>query len=243
MEKWQGIGIAIVFTVMVFGTLFYLRRKKLAERLNNLGGGGGATAWKTETFNRNRTSIISKFDFPMPVQTRTAGGALVMREAAPDRTYEQVYLDAIERGINRTLAKTENKGYQNYRKISDFRIAIVADTIADSAGDLCIKTKVIQGWAGTDFDKGGFMTIAGIVLGLEDGALEQPCIFIGDGNTPEFIEETISNEVEHYQAYFNDKKFFDETKFVHSHPMYPELNKAVSFFGAVKKKALGCVTG
>jgi len=129
----------------------------------------------------------------------------------------------IDAGIDIFLESTAKLGYTAYRSHRDFQFVLLSDIDRDSEGNPAIKLRLDPGnpWIGTEYDKGGYMTVAGLVLGLGDRILTDPMTFLPlNAERGAYLVESVANECEHIGAFFNDRALYEETSRVHSHPIY-----------------------
>ena len=139
------------------------------------------------------------------VSTRTPQGALVYAVNRPNTKM----LDAIDNGLTDLFAVAEENGYRRRLNYSDYTIFIAkADRTQNKdknySPDIAIGAAQ---YAGTDFDQGGFIYAAGMVLGYN------PCAFVFAEHTKNFerVSEVVRYEGEHLVLYHNDRRLYKQT--------------------------------
>lgn len=161
-----------------------------------------------QTERQNRTIIneavrISGDSFPVFVQTPM--GVRVYAVKQPSATV----LNAIDTGLTDLFALARKNNYRKRTNYSDYTIFIAkADRTKDSAGryspDIAVPANQ---YAGTDYDQGGFIYAAGMVLAYN------PCAFLIAEHTKDFnrISNVVGYESEHIILWHNDRRRFNET--------------------------------
>ena len=144
------------------------------------------------------------------VATRTQKGVYVYAVTRPSSSV----LAAIDRGLDDLFAVARKNNYYKRLNYSDYSVFIArADRTKDYQGQYSpdIQIPVYQ-YAGTVFDKGGYMYAAGMVISLD------PCAFIIAEHTKDLerVSNVVRYEGEHLVLYHNDRKRFDATA-DHSH--------------------------
>jgi hypothetical protein len=144
------------------------------------------------------------------VSVRTPQGANVYAVSKPSA----LVLKAIDQGLTDLFAVARKNGYSRRLNYSDYSVYIGrADRTTDYQGQYSpdIQIPVAQ-YAGTVFDKGGYMYAAGMVISLD------PCAFVMAEHTKDFqrISNVVRYEGEHLVLYHNDRPRFEATK-DHSH--------------------------
>lgn len=139
------------------------------------------------------------------VSTRTPNGATVYAVKKPSAAV----LNAIDRGLSDLFAVARKNRYRNRLNYRDYTIFIgKADHDKDSAGQYSPDIAVPSAqYAGSVYDKGGFIYAAGIVVALN------PCSFMIAEHTKNFerISNVVRYEGEHLVLYHNDRRRFSET--------------------------------
>ncbi len=137
--------------------------------------------------------------------SRTPNGAAVYSASRPSSKM----LTAIDKGLTDLFAVARKNRYRKRLNYSDYSIYIGnADRTKNSANeyspDIAIGTAQ---YAGSVYDQGGFMYVAGMVLATE------PCSFLVAEHTKNFerVSEVVRYEGEHLVLYHNDRKRFNET--------------------------------
>jgi hypothetical protein len=150
-----------------------------------------------------RAQNISGDSFPF--KTTTPKGAIIYGAKKPSKAI----LNAIDKGLSDLFAVSRKNGYREHLNYSDYLIFIAKpDRLTDSDGHYIPNFKVPLGqYAGTDYDKGGFMYAAGIVLSNSPSAF-----MVADNEKKlEQISEVVRFEGEHLVLYHNDRKRYNET--------------------------------
>ena len=157
---------------------------------------------------QNRTVLaearrISGDSFTFTV--RTPMGASVYGVSRPTKKT----LDAIDVGLMELFAVARSNRYKKRLNYSDYTIYIAkADRTKDFQNNYSPDIAVgAAQYAGSVYDKGGFIYAAGIVVALD------PCAFMIAEHTKDFqrVSEAVRNEGEHLVLYQNDRKRFSET--------------------------------
>jgi hypothetical protein len=140
-----------------------------------------------------------------PVKTKTGKGAIVYGVKTPNKAM----LDAIDQGLNDLFTVSRKNGYRSHLNYSDYTVFIARpDRLNDSDGNYIPNFKVPLGqYAGSDYDRGGFMYAAGIVLS------NSPSAFMVAENEKklEQVSEVVRFEGEHLVLYHNDRQRYNQT--------------------------------
>lgn len=151
----------------------------------------------------NKAQSVSGDRFNFSV--RTPRGARVYAVNQPNaRT-----LSAIDSGLQNLFAIARKNGYNRNLTYSDYTIFIArADRTRDSAGNYSpgIAVGAAQ-YAGSEYDKGGYIYAAGMVLGFNPAAF---VIAEHTGNT-QGIMDIVRYEGEHIVLYHNDRRLYNRT--------------------------------
>lgn len=136
---------------------------------------------------------------------RSPRGAMVYGATRPNASS----LRAIDQGLTDLFAAARRNGYRNRLNYSDYTIFIGrADRQNDGDGNYspAIAIGTAQ-YAGTVFDKGGYMFVAGMVLSNEPPALLVP------EHTRNFnmLADYVRYEGEHLVLYHNDRRRYAAT--------------------------------
>ena len=139
------------------------------------------------------------------IAAQTPKGALVYAVNRPNNKM----LEAIDKGLTDLFAVAEDNGYRKRLNYSDYTIFIAkADRTQNKDKNYSpdIAVEAAQ-YAGTDFDQGGFIYAAGMVLGYN------PCAFVFAEHTKNFerVSEVVRYEGEHLVLYHNDRKLYKQT--------------------------------
>jgi hypothetical protein len=139
------------------------------------------------------------------VITKSKKGVVIYAVTKPTKQM----LAAIDKGLKDLFAISKKFKFRNKTKHKDYVVFIAKpDRLTDSDGNYIPNFSIpVRQYAGTDYDKGGFMYAAGIVLGYD------PCAFIIAENEKklEQVSEVVRFEGEHLVLFHNDRKRYDET--------------------------------
>ncbi|MEO7659094.1 MAG: hypothetical protein ABIV48_05720 [Pyrinomonadaceae bacterium] len=137
--------------------------------------------------------------------TRTSKGANVYAVNRPSATI----LKAIDKGLTDLFAVARRNQYRNRLNYSDYSIYIAkADRRTDSSGQYSPDFAVgAAQYAGTDFDQGGYIYAAGMVLA------NNPCTFVIAEHAKNFdrMSNVVRYEGEHLILYHNDRRRYAAT--------------------------------
>ena len=118
-------------------------------------------------------------------------------------------LEAIDKGLSDLFAVAQKNKYKKRLNYSDYTIFIAkADRIENASKvyspDIAIGAAQ---YAGTDYDQGGFIYAAGMVIGYNPNA------FLIAEHTKDFqrVSEVVRYEGEHLVLYQNDRKRYQQT--------------------------------
>ncbi|MEZ5344535.1 MAG: hypothetical protein R2681_03170 [Pyrinomonadaceae bacterium] len=139
--------------------------------------------------------------------TKTPKGTRVVsvREASPEM------IAAIDKGLDDlfAIAKSGKYKFSNRLTHSSYTIFISnADRQKNADGNYSPDIAVdANQYAGTVYDKGGYIYAAGMIVALN------PCAFVIAEHTKDFnrVSEVVRYETEHLVLYHNDRKAFRET--------------------------------
>ena len=139
------------------------------------------------------------------VSATTPKGAKVYAVKKPNNQT----LNAIDKGLTDLFAVARKNKYRQRLSYSDYTIYIAkADRIKDSAGQYSPDIAVGAGqYAGTDYDQGGFIYAAGMVIAFN------PNTFLIAEHTKNFnrLSDVVRYEGEHLVLYHNDRRRYSET--------------------------------
>lgn len=139
------------------------------------------------------------------IATRTPRGAYVYAVSTPNSET----LTAIDSGLTVLFAVARKNGYRKKLKYRDYSIYIgKADRVKDSANGYSPDIAVAAAqYAGTEYDKGGYIYAAGIVVALN------PCAFLIAEHTKDFgrIADVVRYEGEHLVLFANDRQRYAST--------------------------------
>lgn len=139
------------------------------------------------------------------VTTSTLRGATVYSVTRPSREM----LAAIDRGLSDLFTVARKNGYSRRLRFSDYTVFIARadrDKNADGAYSPDIAVGAAQ-YAGTDYDQGGFIYAAGMVISNE------PAAFLIAEHTKDFnrAADIVRYEGEHLVLYHNDRRRYHAT--------------------------------
>jgi hypothetical protein len=139
------------------------------------------------------------------VAVRTLKGANVYAVHRPSAAV----LNAIDKGLADLFAVSRKNGYSRRLNYSDYSVFIgLADRTKDYQGQYSpdIQIPVYQ-YAGSIYDKGGYMYAAGMVISNE------PCAFVIAEHTRDLdrVSNVVRYEGEHLVLYHNDRPRYSAT--------------------------------
>jgi hypothetical protein len=154
--------------------------------------------------------------FSISVRTPQGANVYALHQPSP------LVLKAVDQGLTELFAVARKNGYSRRLSYSDYSVYIGrADRTTDYQGKYSpdIQIPVAQ-YAGTVFDKGGYMYAAGMVISLE------PCAFVIAEHTKDLqrISNVVRYEGEHLVLYHNDRDRFEATKDHSQGGAHPILN-------------------
>jgi hypothetical protein len=136
---------------------------------------------------------------------RTPRGATVYSVNRP----RAAMLAAIDRGLADLFAVARRNGYARKTNFADYTIYIArADRVRDSSGRYSPDIAVgAAQYAGTDYDQGGFIYAAGMVVAFN------PCTFVIAEHTADLqrVADVVRYEGEHLILYHNDRNRYSQT--------------------------------
>jgi hypothetical protein len=139
------------------------------------------------------------------IVTRTPRGANVYAVSRPSASM----LQAIDRGLSDLFAAARRNGYARRLSFADYTVFIArADRDTDSAGGYSPDIAVgAAQYAGTDYDQGGFIYAAGMVL-----SNEPPAFVIAEHKRDmNRVANVVRYEGEHLVLYHNDRRRYSQT--------------------------------
>lgn len=118
-------------------------------------------------------------------------------------------LKSIDQGLTDLFAVSKKNNYRNRLNYSDYSIFIgKADRMKDSQNQYSPDIAVNAGqYAGTDYDQGGFIYAAGMVIS------NNPMAFLIAEHTKNYnrVADVVRYEGEHLVLYHNDRRKYNET--------------------------------
>jgi len=140
-----------------------------------------------------------------PVVTTTPRGVTVFARTTPRADI----LSAIDGGFADLFAVAARHGYRNRIRFDDYTVFIGrADRSKNSQGQYSPDIAVpAQQYAGTDYDQGGFIYAAGMVLAFN------PCAFVIAEHDRDLgrVANVVRFEGEHLILYYNDRALYERT--------------------------------
>lgn len=169
---------------------------------------------------RKRIPSIEDRVFGITNKTTDISGMQVWLENGANVTGTD--LTAIELGFNRTFEKARCRAYQRALSLSDYIVAIVKGE-PDSDGNPCYRIPAGV-YAGTVYDKGGYILVAGQMLTVGEPYGNIIVIPEHNGQNLDHLALVAEFEAEHVVLAYNDPDEFERTK-VHGdgtgHPIIP----------------------
>jgi hypothetical protein len=118
-------------------------------------------------------------------------------------------LTAIDQGFTNLFAIARRHGYGKRLNYQDYSVFIAKpDRTKNAAGQYSPDIAIAAAqYAGTEYDKGGYIYAAGIVVALN------PCTFLIAEHTRDLnrVSEVVRYEGEHLVLYHNDRRKYQET--------------------------------
>jgi hypothetical protein len=141
-----------------------------------------------------------------PISARTPRGANVFAVKRPSAAM----LAAIDRGLTDLFAVSRKNGYRNRLRYADYTVFIArADRNRDSQGQYSPDVAVgAAQYAGTDYDQGGYIFAAGMVIS------NNPCAFVVAEHDRDLqrVSNIVRYEGEHLVLYHNDRGRYTQTR-------------------------------
>jgi len=140
-----------------------------------------------------------------PVTTTTPRGVTILARKMP----RAEVLRAIDQGFNDLFAVARRYGYRNRLSHTDYTLFLARpDRLKDSRGQYSpdISVAAMQ-YAGSDYDQGGFIYAAGMVLAFN------PSAFVIAEHDHDFgrIANVVRYEGEHIVLYYNNRALYERT--------------------------------
>jgi len=140
-----------------------------------------------------------------PFAARTPNGANIYSVKRPSAAM----LSAIDKGLTDLFTVARKNGYSRNLTYSAYTVFIAnADRDRNSAGQYSPDIAVgAAQYAGTDYDQGGFIYAAGMVVSFN------PMTFVIAEHTKDFnrVSDVVRYEGEHLVLYYNDRRRYSET--------------------------------
>ena len=139
------------------------------------------------------------------VVTKTTAHAIVYSNKQPSKKF----LQAIDKGLMDLFAVARKNGYKTKLHYADYTIFIAQpDRQTNADGDYSPGFVIpVKQYAGSSYDKGGFMYVAGMVIS------NNPCAFLITDYTKELnrVSDVVRYEGEHLVLFHNDRQRYNET--------------------------------
>ncbi|MGD9562444.1 MAG: hypothetical protein AB7F88_09530 [Pyrinomonadaceae bacterium] len=139
------------------------------------------------------------------VRDRTPHGARIYATAQPSKAM----LEAIDKGLKDLFAVARKNGYRRRLNYSDYTVFIAkADRQRNADGNYSPDIAVgAAQYAGTDYDKGGYIYAAGMVIS------NSPAAFVIAEHKRDLsrVSDIVRFEGEHLVLYHNDRRRYSET--------------------------------
>lgn len=172
---------------------------------------------------RKRNRPIAARVFAITNKTTGISGLEVWLEDGANISVDD--LPAIETGLERTFEKARCRGYTLALSLSDYIVAIVKGE-PDSDGNPCYRIPAGV-YAGTVYDKGGYILVAGQMLTAGEPYGNIIVIPEHNGQRLDHLALVAEFEAEHVVLAYNDGDEFERTK-VHGngtgHPIIPNCS-------------------
>ena len=147
---------------------------------------------------------ITGDSFPVTVQTQRGAFVYAVRQPSP------AMLNAIDRGLTELFAVARRNGYSRRLNYSDYSVFIAnPDRQKDAGGSYSPDIAVgAAQYAGTQYDKGGYIYAAGMVIA------RNPMAFVIAEHTSNLarVSDLVRYEGEHLVLYHNDRRRYEATK-------------------------------
>jgi hypothetical protein len=139
------------------------------------------------------------------VQKKTSKGVKVYSTKKPGKEF----LKAVDKGLTELFAVARKNGYSAKLNYSEYTIFIAnPDRQTDAEGNYSPGFAIpVRQYAGSIYDKGGYMYVAGMVIS------NSPCAFLITDYTKELnrVSEVVHYEGEHLVLFHNDRNRYNNT--------------------------------
>ena len=165
------------------------------------GGGLFAYAQNRQVLAKAESVTGDRF----PIALRTPKGASIFAAVQPS----QPMLSAIDKGLTDLFAVARKNGYRNNLNYSDYTVFIAkADREKDSQGKYSPDIAVgAAQYAGTDYDQGGYIYAAGMVIAFNPSAF----VIADHKSDLNRVSDVVRYEGEHLVLYHNDRRRYQQT--------------------------------
>ena len=204
MRPVRGMGL------VVLGIMYLRRFVKIAKALSLVVALISFTVQAAgQSYRSTNPALVSRAERVtgdrFTVVTSTPLGVTVFARTTP----RVDLLNAIDRGFAELFAVARRHGYRTRLSFADYTVFIGrADRTQDSRGqyspDLAVPA---QQYAGSDYDRGGFIYAAGMVLAFN------PCAFVIAEHDRDLgrVSNVVRYEGEHVILYYNDRALYERT--------------------------------
>lgn len=139
------------------------------------------------------------------ITARTPKGASIYAVSRPTAKV----MVAIDKGLTDLFAVARKNGYRRHLSYSDYTVFIARpDRLKDAGGKYSPDIAVgAAQYAGTEYDKGGYIYVAGMVISFN------PSAFVIAEHTKDFnrVSDLVRFEGEHLVLYYNDRRRYEAT--------------------------------
>lgn len=154
-------------------------------------------------------------------KTHTAGGVELWIEKGAVCSMSETF--AIEAGLEQCFAKARRVGYDRPLNLSDYKVAIIADSIRSPEAQIWSYKLPAGPYTGTEWDLGGYILAAGQMLAAGEPFGNIIAIPDHHGTDLEQLEQIVMYECEHIILAHCDGDKFEATK-IHGqgqgHPLF-----------------------
>ena len=162
----------------------------------------GASAQDRQLFAE--AERVTGDQFPFAAHSRTGVNIYSVQQPS------QAMLNAIDQGFSDLFAVARRNGYRRGLNYSSYTVFIAnPDRTKDGSGKYSADIAVgAAQYAGTEYDKGGYIYAGGMVIA------RNPMAFVIAEHTQDFkrVSDMVRYEGEHLVLYQNDRRRYEETK-------------------------------
>jgi len=186
MLKLRNLSQIFIVFVFIFSANLFAQAQNRADQ---------AVLAEAERYSKDKFNFV----------TNSPKGARVYGVKKPSAQM----LDAIDKGLTDLFAVARKNGYSKRLNYSDYVIFIASpDRQKNYDGNYSPDIAIgVAQYAGTIVDKGGYMYVAGMVIGYN------PCAFLIGEHTKDFnrASDVVRYEGEHIVLFHNDRRRYNET--------------------------------